>query len=410
MSSDINLSAAIRTSLITLQSTQTLVDRTQNDLSTGLKVNNAIDNPVAFFQAQALSDRASDFTNKKDNIDQGISSLSTALEGVTSIENVVGQLQGLVLSAESASSTQISGLVQQYNTLRTQVNTMAADTSYQGLNLINGTGQVLNVSFSTLTSSNLTVNSVDVTAGARGLAIAKVSTGTTINGATSGFQLSFTSSVGGKASAGGAGAISANTFYFAGTGTQFHSGDTITFHYGSAVLTITIGSAGSKSATFTRTQVFSDAEVLTLRATSGAVTANNFVNFTILSAANAAASAAGLAEALTAVRFKQVTGEFILNSTLPTNTNKLLDLLQNNLLNLRAQAQAIGSNVALLNTRLDFTNNYVNLLTQGSGKLTLADLNEEGANLLSLQTRQQLGIQALSFAGQNEKAVLSLFR
>jgi len=45
-----------------------------------------------------------------------------------------------------------------------------------------------------------------------------------------------------------------------------------------------------------------------------------------------------------------------------------------------------------------------------AGKLTLADLNEEGADLLSLQTRQQLGIQALSFAGQNEKAVLSLFR
>ena len=94
MSSDINLSAAIRSSLITLQGTQTLINRTQNDLSTGLKVNNAIDNPVAFFQAQALTDRASDFSNKKDGIDQGISSLSTALEGVTGIENIVGQLQG----------------------------------------------------------------------------------------------------------------------------------------------------------------------------------------------------------------------------------------------------------------------------------------------------------------------------
>ena len=70
----------------------------------------------------------------------------------------------------------------------------------------------------------------------------------------------------------------------------------------------------------------------------------------------------------------------------------------------------LGSNVALLNTRLSFTNNYVNLLSAGAGKLTLADLNAEGANLLSLQTRQQLGIQALSFAGQSEKAVLQLFR
>ncbi len=396
MSSDINLSAAIRSSLITLQGAQTLINRTQNDLSTGLKVNNAIDNPVAFFQAQALSDRASDFTNKKDGIDQGISSLSTALEGVTSIENIVGQLQGLVLSAQSASSTQISGLVTQYNTLRTQINSLAKDTTYQGLNLINGTGSVLNVAFSTLTASNLTVNSVDVTAGSLGLAIAKVATATTLNGATSGFQVSYTSSIGGKASAGGTGAVSGNTFYFSGTGTQFKSGDAIKFAYGSVTLTITIGSAGSTKATFTRTQVFTDGEQLKIKALSqGATSATNFVSFSAT---------------ITATRFKAVTGQFILNSALPGTTNHLLDLLQTNLLTLRSQAQAIGSNVALLNTRLDFTNNYVNLLTQGSGKLTLADLNEEGANLLSLQTRQQLGIQALSFAGQNERAVLSLFR
>ncbi len=113
---------------------------------------------------------------------------------------------------------------------------------------------------------------------------------------------------------------------------------------------------------------------------------------------------------ISAVKFGAVTGQFILNSGLPATTNILLNSLQADLLTLRSQAQAVGSNVALLNTRLDFTNNYVNLLTQGGGKLTLADLNEEGANLLSLQTRQQLGIQALSFAGQNERAVLSLFR
>ena len=99
-----------------------------------------------------------------------------------------------------------------------------------------------------------------------------------------------------------------------------------------------------------------------------------------------------------------------MTSATPGTTNVLLTQLQSNLFQLRTQSQAIGSNVALLNTRLDFTNNYVNLLTQGGGKLTLADLNEEGANLLSLQTSQQLGIQALSFAGQNERAVLSLFR
>ena len=77
---------------------------------------------------------------------------------------------------------------------------------------------------------------------------------------------------------------------------------------------------------------------------------------------------------------------------------------------LRARTQTLGSNVALLQTRLDFTADYVNTLETGSGKLTLADLNEEGANLLALQTRQQLGISALAFAGQAEQGILGLFR
>jgi flagellin-like hook-associated protein FlgL len=78
--------------------------------------------------------------------------------------------------------------------------------------------------------------------------------------------------------------------------------------------------------------------------------------------------------------------------------------------NVRAKASVFGSSVAILQVRLDFTKSYTNLLEEGSDKLTLADLNEEGANLLALQTRQQLGIQALSFAGQSEQGILGLFR
>ena len=77
---------------------------------------------------------------------------------------------------------------------------------------------------------------------------------------------------------------------------------------------------------------------------------------------------------------------------------------------LRNNAQTLGSNVALLQTRLDFTDVYVDVLETGASKLTLADLNEEGANLLALQTRQQLGISALAFAGQAEQGILALFR
>lgn len=77
---------------------------------------------------------------------------------------------------------------------------------------------------------------------------------------------------------------------------------------------------------------------------------------------------------------------------------------------LRSASKTFGGNATLLTTRKDFTTNLVNTLKTGADKLTLADLNEEGANLLALQTRQQLGINALSLASQSEQAVLSLFR
>ncbi len=77
---------------------------------------------------------------------------------------------------------------------------------------------------------------------------------------------------------------------------------------------------------------------------------------------------------------------------------------------MRTKTKTLGSNVALLQTRLEFTESYVNTLQTGADKLTLADLNVEGANLLALQTRQQLGIQAPAFAGQAEQGILALFR
>jgi flagellin-like hook-associated protein FlgL len=60
--------------------------------------------------------------------------------------------------------------------------------------------------------------------------------------------------------------------------------------------------------------------------------------------------------------------------------------------------------------RQDFTKAMVNTLQSGSANLTLADSNAEGANLLALQTRQQLSSTALSLAAQADQNVLRLFR
>lgn len=76
---------------------------------------------------------------------------------------------------------------------------------------------------------------------------------------------------------------------------------------------------------------------------------------------------------------------------------------------LRAQAKTFGSNLSTVQARQDFTKSMINTLKTGADKLVLADTNEEGANLLALQTRQQLSTTALSLAAQADQNVLRLF-
>jgi flagellin-like hook-associated protein FlgL len=76
---------------------------------------------------------------------------------------------------------------------------------------------------------------------------------------------------------------------------------------------------------------------------------------------------------------------------------------------LRSQSQTFGSNLSTVQIRQDFTKAMINTLQVGSDSLTLADTNEEGANMLALQTRQQLSTTALSLASQANQAVLRLF-
>ena len=75
---------------------------------------------------------------------------------------------------------------------------------------------------------------------------------------------------------------------------------------------------------------------------------------------------------------------------------------------LRSTAARLGSNVSLITTRLDFTENLVNTLEAGAGKLVDADLNEEAATLLSVRARQALGVAGLSVARDSQQLILQL--
>ena len=76
---------------------------------------------------------------------------------------------------------------------------------------------------------------------------------------------------------------------------------------------------------------------------------------------------------------------------------------------LRTMASDFGNNYSVVQSRENFTDNLINVLTEGADKLTLADMNEESANMLALSSRQMLATNALSLAAQSSRSILSLF-
>lgn len=290
--SDITISAGMRSGLLALQNSSDLINRTNRRLSTGLKVSSAIDDAPAYFQAKSLRSRAEDLSEKKDGIDQGISSLKSATTTLESLEKIMTQIKGIVLSAKSATNTERADLATQYQTLASQVNNLVTDASFAGLNLLNSTAAQLTINFSDKSAAQLEVQGVDM-----------------------------------------------RFSKFAG-------------------LTDSVASASGVSLTAFDSTF------------SGWGTVSNSVSV----------------------------------------FDSVIDTFDSAIATVRSNAKTLGTNVALLQTRLDFTKNYMNALTEGADKLTLADLNEEGSNLIALQTRQQLSFQALSFAGQQEQGIMTLFR
>src|SRR3954463_5071832 len=116
--SGIVLSSSVRQNLLSLQSTADLLSTTQNRLSTGKKVNSALDNPTNFFTAQGLDSRASDISNLLDGIGNGVQVLQAANTGITSLQKLVDSAKSIAnqalqsavgYSAKSSFSATITG-------------------------------------------------------------------------------------------------------------------------------------------------------------------------------------------------------------------------------------------------------------------------------------------------------------
>jgi flagellin-like hook-associated protein FlgL len=275
MSGDIVLTSGVRANLLQLQRTSDLITSTQTRLATGKRVNSALDNPVNFFTAQGLQNRASDLGNLLDAMSSAFNTIQAANNGISSITKLVQSAQALVSQAQQTSDTTVrSSLAAQYDAILVQIGRLAADSGFNGINLLDNT-----------TSSDLTV---------------------------------------------------------------------------------TLNETGTSSVTIAAVDF----------SATGDLAVNNAVN-NWGGTVDIQAASAELTLALTT---------------------------------LRSQAQAFGSNLSTVQIRQEFTKAMINTLQTGADGLTLADPNEEGANLLALQTRQQLSTTALSLASQASQAVLRLFQ
>ena len=316
--SDITLTATQRQTLLSLTQVTSLFNRTQERLNTGKKVNSATDNPVSFFRAAALSDRATDILGRKANIDQSVQAVNAALNATSAVSNLLGELQGVLEGARGASLSNRISATQQFQTIGTQLAQLVKDASFQGLNILASTAVSLQTQFSERTAATLTIQGFDLVATA------------SANGRTL-----FTQAA------------------------AFGAGGNLIFSQIVGNTSLSVEVAGFSALDLTGTQ-------------AGAGTVKASVAQAIFTAAD----------------------------------NRIANAISQ----LNAISAQLGTNVAILTTRSNFSATYSSTLTSGSDALTLADLNTEAANSQALTLRQQLGIQSLSVSGQQNSSILTLLR
>ncbi len=371
--SDISLTASMRSNLLSLQNTQSLMDMTQERLSTGKKVNSAIDNPSSYYTSQSLTNRAGDLSALLDSMGQGIQTIKAANEGIEAITSFVEQLKALTNSALDTNKSQdIENYGKQFNEVLKQIKSTATDSIYKGTNLLNGDD--LTVNFNEDRSSKLEVTGHKIY---DELAIATLDETKpwgvdTLKTAEETFA-------------------TAKETYAAAIATADETYET-----------------AAEAAKTTYDAAITGKDPVTDAA--DIATAKTTYDNAITAAETARTTAKGTAETDldTAQTAYDTARETALEAIKGAMDGSMLEI-EAAINTLRSVASELGNNYSIIQNREDFTQNIINVLEEGSDKLVLADMNEESANMLALQTRQQLAINSLSLASQASQAVLKLF-
>jgi flagellin-like hook-associated protein FlgL len=440
----VSLSAGVRNNLSTLQSTAAQSAQIQNRLATGKKVNSAIDSPVNFFTAASLNDRSSQLTGLLDGISNGIQTIQAASKGIDGITKLVGSLQSTIKQAQAdaaqnrptkagtarATQTEVAATSKSLKDIALDKKLVGADaiadaataTSSGDLGIID-TNTFIGISLTagsttyeaSFSSANATVRDLVNEINKSGIATAFVDEKGQLNvKGTGSDDLEFGVGVGTTGAASGAGsAIVDAQGGNANAAVGFVAGDAVA---ASAIKGQAVTSAvrsnlidqyndlRNKIDDLAKDSGFNGINLLggdRLSVVFNEKTGKNQtkldVQGTQLTSDNLGLVKAGNTQLAGSVNFQN-------DSDLEAATKSLTGALTS----LKSLSSTFGANLSVVQTRQDFTKDMANVLTSGADSLVNADLNQEAASLLALQTRQQLSQQALSLANQADQGVLRL--
>ena len=374
---DITLSAGVRQNLLSLQSTANLMAQTQNRLATGKKVNSALDNPLNYFTSQSLGNRASDLTSLLDSIGNAVQTITAADKGITSLTKLVQTAQAIAQQAlQSATTTaKVTGTVANL----TATTDISAITATKTITINDGTTTATYTAAAADTVQDF-LDAINNTANLN--VVASLDSGGRIRLEATGANTIVVGGTGSAADLAVLGLTAATT----AAGTVNDSRDDLATQFDD--IRTQIDNLAADSGYNGINLLNGDALTVTFNETGTSTQSITGVTF----------DSAGLAITAAANDFQT-----------DADVNAALTELTTALGTLRSQAASFGSSLSVVQTRQDFTKAMVNTLQTGADNLVLADTNEEGANMLALQTRQSLSTTALSLASQADQNVLRLF-
>lgn len=386
---DVSLTAGMRSNLVSLQGTVGLLNRTQERLSTGKKVNSALDNAVNFFTASAHMSRAADLASLKDAMGEAVQGIKAADKGISAITSLIDQAKALASAAKGAEQNSIKV---QYSSITTGDDIVVGGDTYS---VVASAGAITDP----LTQVANNDDVATVIASIAALVNKNVESGDDMKAVASGTTISLSAKLATVAVTQGnftdfvdeSGATGATILTDSDGYSVFSARRTMGDQYTEIMNQI---DAIANSSGYKGTNLLMD-EDLNVAFENSSLSVKGF---------SATASDLGLSTRATTTTAGDGWG-WSVNSEINVDMGKL-DVSKTTL---RGQASQLANNLSLITVQQEFSTNLVNTLTEGADKLTLADMNEEGANMLMLQTRQSLGTTALSLSSQAAQSVLRLF-